>query len=125
MIFKRRNEEIYFIIINTALSQEPPPDSDFDSGSVPASGFYTLCQEDFTLPESRAPFPSQEAAYDECKVSCKDGNNPCAVPIDSGLLILIIAGASLGIYFTSKNNKKRQFEIQFKLSFFIVYDCLL
>ncbi len=101
------------LFINTALSQgpPPPPSGDVGPGDGTDPGFCPCCEEDFTDPETGAPFLGQEAAYDECKVNCKEGNDPCAVPIDSGLLILLIAGASLGIYFTSKNNKKRQFEI--------------
>lgn len=97
--------------INTAISQGPPPPPSGDTGPGGGStGFCPCCEEEFIDPESGIPFEGQEGAYDACKDACKAGENPCAVPIDSSLLLLLIAGASLGIYFVSKN--KRQFKIQ-------------
>jgi hypothetical protein len=95
--------------VNIGFSQgPPPPDGDTGSGE---GGFCPCCEEDFIDPLTGDPYLNQDIAYDDCKEACRIGNNPCAVPIDASLLILLLAGASLGIYFVSKNNKKRQFEI--------------
>lgn len=100
--------------IITAISQgpPPPPSGDVGGGGGIDPGFCPCCEEQFIDPETGAPSEGQEGAYDECKSECAAGNNPCAVPIDSALLLLLLSGAGLGIYFTSKKNyKKRIFEI--------------
>ena len=94
--------------ISTMFSQTIIPGGGTGEGG---EGFCKCCEDDYVDPLTGAPYLGQEDAYDECYASCTAGVDSCAVPIDSSLLFLLFAGGSLGVYFISKNNKKRQFEI--------------
>ncbi|MFY0482316.1 PID-CTERM protein-sorting domain-containing protein [Flavobacterium sp. PLA-1-15] len=65
------------------------------------------CDELLANPEE-GPTPSEEADYTACINACNAGESPCA-PIDSGILLLLALGTSLGVYKVYKN-KKRQLE---------------
>lgn len=60
------------------------------------------------MADENGPLPGMEAEYAACTSACNAGESPCA-PIDSGILILLSLGLSLGVYKVYKN-KKRQFE---------------
>ena len=79
-------------------------------------GFCECCELTFIPEGASEPLPGDLAAYNACKSHCGPGNPKppeCSVlaPIDSSLIVLLIAGALLGIYFVSKKNKKRQLEV--------------
>lgn len=54
------------------------------------------------------PNDGEEQEYTDCINACNAGESPCA-PIDSGILLLLALGTSLGVYKVYKN-KKRQLE---------------
>ena len=68
-------------------------------GGPPGPGDTCPCCDE--LADENGPQPG----YQECVDACNAGESPCA-PIDSGILILLSLGLSLGVY----KNKKRQFE---------------
>lgn len=75
------------------------------------------CEEKYIPIGQNEPLPGDAAAYQDCLDACDpndpDNNPKCSdlLPINSFLIILVIAGAALGTYFVSTNNKKRQLEI--------------
>lgn len=90
---------VFFFNLNLGFAQslpEPTP-----PGACP-------CCDDFIDENTGSPFPGSETDYANCESECTAGNNPC-VPIDSAILVLVVLGASLGI-FKVYQNKKRQFE---------------
>lgn len=77
-------------------------------GGPPPPEECACCRDDFTDENGTLP------GYDACVTACEAGQNPCSnIPIDdqSSLMLLIVAGASLGIYFIFKNKKRKQLEI--------------
>lgn len=103
---------ILFVILFsiTAVLAGPLPPA---PGGPGGEGFCPCC-EDLIDINTGAPFPGKEAEYGDCSSSCETGGNPCNdMPIDdqSPLILLLVAGASLGIYFIYKNKKKGQLEI--------------
>lgn len=99
---------ILFVILFsiTAVLAGPLPPA---PGGPGGEGFCPCCEENFSDANGQ-PLPG----YDECVSACEAGDNPCNdMPIDdnSPLILLLVAGASLGIYFIYKNKKKGQLEI--------------
>lgn len=80
----------------------------FSQGGPPVGQHPCPCCEDFIDEDTGEPFEGSEGDYAACDAACTPGNSPC-LPIDSGILILIALGASLGILKVYQN-KKRQFE---------------
>lgn len=95
-----KNYFLLFVLlfsINLSFGQNP-------GGSDP----FCPCCEDMIDENTGLPNPGLEADYIACTNECNAGNNPC-VPIDTALFVLIILGASLGLYKVHQN-KKRQLE---------------
>lgn len=81
--------------LNIGFAQGPP-------------GPGTTCPCCDEMADENGPLPGMEDEYIECTNACTAGESPCA-PIDSGILLLLSLGLSLGVYKVYKN-KKRQFE---------------
>ncbi|RZK10359.1 MAG: hypothetical protein EOO46_10995 [Flavobacterium sp.] len=81
--------------LNVSFAQGPP-----------GPGETCPCCDEFK--DENGVIPGKEAEALECDNACAAGESPCA-PIDSGILLLLALGTSLGVYKVYKN-KKRQLE---------------